>query len=180
MLSSQNSKEDKTMKKSTEIIPVTVFTIPAPVRGFSWAIRTTWRAAKRFWEDTEEVRWFAWEGMKRAGRLGLNVFCHLWHLAEDAVHTLGRILPIIWRKAKETLPVLWGEARVGFALLCGCVEEYAKGLVLFLAFNLAGGMFTLTLLMEKGIEASRKAVRNITANLVSAWRFREELIEEWA
>ena len=152
------------MKKSTEIIPVTVFTIPAPVRGFSWAIRTTWRAAKRFWEDTEEVRWFAWEGMKKA----VNKTCHIGKgamaiLVRRIIPALWKAILALWRKGKETLPVLWLKGKI--------LWKETRGIIIALA-----SWMTVTVLHNIGFMMSFG--HRIVIGMKNAWVFRQELIEE--
>ena len=105
-----------------EIIPISVFTIPTPIRSFGWAVKTAFAAARRFWEDTEEVRWLAWEGTKKAG-IGL------WHLASGAACIIGKTVPVHWQKEKKAIPGLWREAKAGFKALWGRVKGigYAIG-----------------------------------------------------
>ena len=92
-------EEDKTMTEhintnTITIIPVIIYTIPAPIRGFGWAIRTTCWAAKRFWEDAEEVRLVAWENGKMiarsTGRLAAKAGIELWSTAKALVGTALR------------------------------------------------------------------------------------------
>ena len=181
-----------------EIIPVTVYTFPAPIRGFGWAIRTTCRAAMRFWEDTEEVRWFAWENGKQiarsTGRLAVKAGIGLWCTAKALFDAARENLPKLWRKGKETIPVLWKEGRAAFTALARRVKETGRSLkerAFFLACNLAGILVILTLLLAKGIGTLMDVGFGIADGLIwvacwvrdslaSAWRFREELIAEWA
>ncbi len=173
------------------IIPVSVFTIPTPVRGFGWAVRTTFAAAKRFWEDTEEVRWLAWEGTKKAGvlagRLGLKAGIGLGHMAVGTACIIGKTVPMIWQKGRKAIPGLWRGAKAGLTALWDKMKSIGNAIgeeALWLASNVAGGLMVLTLLLAEGISAMLEAgcsvVQKARDGLASAWRFREELIEEWA
>ncbi len=173
------------------IIPVSVFTIPTPVRGFGWAVRTTFAAAGRFWKDTEEVRWLAWEGTKKAGilvgRLGLKAGIGLGHMAVGTACIIGKTVPVLWRAGKKTIPVLWRDAKAGSAALWHKMKSIGNVIgerALWLASNVAGGLTVLTLLLAEGIgtmlEAGCSVVQKVRDGLASGWRFREELIVEWA
>lgn len=186
------------LNNTNTIIPVTVYTIPAPIRGFGWAIRTTCRAAKRFWEDTGEVRWFAWENGKMlarsTGRLAVKAGIGLLHTAKALIGATRENLPKLWRKGKETIPVLWEEGRSVFRALTRRIKDAGcsiKECALSLACNLGGILVVLALLLVKGIGTMMdvgigiangliRAACWVRGSLASAWRFREELIEEWA